>query len=119
MTIEYYAEVAEQADARDLKSLGGNTIRVRFPSPAPTEKDTVFRVLFSWCGLIESNPSFVNVRRRRIFLPRLYEAETANSRPRHQKMSIVSMILLIFYFPIFRFSDKKSVRKTFALTSLI
>ena len=30
-----YAGVAEQADARDLKSLDGNIIRVRFPSPAP------------------------------------------------------------------------------------
>ena len=27
--------MAEQADARDLKSLDGNIIRVRFPSPAP------------------------------------------------------------------------------------
>ena len=31
------AGVAESADARDLKSLGSNTVRVQFPSPAPTK----------------------------------------------------------------------------------
>ena len=30
-----YAGVAEQADARDLKSPEGNLVRVRFPSSAP------------------------------------------------------------------------------------
>ena len=30
-----YAVVAELADARDLKSLGSNVVRVRFPSTAP------------------------------------------------------------------------------------
>ena len=32
-----YAVVAEQADARDLKSLGSNTMWVRFPPAAPAE----------------------------------------------------------------------------------
>ena len=29
------ADVAELVDARDLKSLGSNPVRVRFPAPAP------------------------------------------------------------------------------------
>ena len=34
-TLNIIAGVAELADARDLKSLVGYSIRVRFPSPAP------------------------------------------------------------------------------------
>ena len=34
-SIILYANVAEQADARDLKSLGGSTMWVRFPPFAP------------------------------------------------------------------------------------
>ena len=30
------ADVAELVDARDLKSLDGNVVRVRVPPPAPT-----------------------------------------------------------------------------------
>ena len=30
-----FAAVAKQANARDLKSLGGNSLRVQFPSAAP------------------------------------------------------------------------------------
>jgi hypothetical protein len=32
------ADVAEQVDARDLKSLDGNVVRVRVPPPAPTRR---------------------------------------------------------------------------------
>ena len=35
--VSLYAVVAEQADARDLKSLGSNTMWVRFPPAAPFE----------------------------------------------------------------------------------
>jgi hypothetical protein len=31
-----YADVAELVDARDLKSLDGNVVRVRVPPPAPS-----------------------------------------------------------------------------------
>ena len=43
-TSKEYAAVAEQVDARDLKSLDGDIIRVRFPSAAPS----LLRVEFSW-----------------------------------------------------------------------
>ncbi len=39
----YHAAVAESADARDLKSLGGNTVRVQFPSAAPAMPDCFSR----------------------------------------------------------------------------
>ena len=50
-----YATVAELADARDLKSLGGDVVRVRFPSVAPyilkyskdfINKYKILRILF-------------------------------------------------------------------------
>ena len=36
--INIYAGVAEQADAWDLKSHGGDLVRVQFPSPVPLYK---------------------------------------------------------------------------------
>jgi hypothetical protein len=34
-----HADVAELVDARDLKSLDGNVVRVRVPPPAPAKSE--------------------------------------------------------------------------------
>ena len=39
------AGVAKQADARDLKSLGGSTVRVRAPPPAPKKRQFLMRTV--------------------------------------------------------------------------
>ena len=47
--------MAESVDARDLKSLGGNSIRVQFPFPALGEAGTfVSAFLISWASVINS-----------------------------------------------------------------
>ena len=45
-----HAGVAEQADARDLKSLGGDIVRVRFPSPALLEREKAMNMQVSYNG---------------------------------------------------------------------
>lgn len=40
--------MAESVDARDLKSLGGNSIRVQFPFPALGEAGTFVSAFFNF-----------------------------------------------------------------------
>ena len=70
------AGVAKQADARDLKSLGGSTVRVRAPPPAPRRSG--LHIVRS--DLYHDGKPFFRTQRKPRF-PRGREGTVLNERP--------------------------------------